>query len=272
VRLKLIAIAILLSLLLPMAKGEINGVVVTEHYITVVQEEYGKLTVSESMVFNNSGYEVVGRAVAWIPIDGVIEYSTGRYERDGNYVYWMVELPPGESIRMDLNYVVSSPAQGIVHKKVLFEKELQYHTNTLILTAVTKKGVEATTTDMRVMSPSTYDEGENVNIAHFVDTDMHPQKISIVMEWASREIIPYVGVAVVAAVLIALPLLKGGYIKKEDVKELETGREALLSVLSQLEDDYKAGKISEEEYQEIKSEYEEKVIKIMKKLDKMKGR
>ncbi len=56
---------------------------------------------------------------------------------------------------------------------------------------------------------------------------------------------------------------------KENIKELKIKKDALISTLKQIEDDYKAGAITKGEYQELKSEYEDSAIKIMRRLDEV---
>lgn len=281
-KLKYIAILLSLSLMLVAVAGAdyaspsmmAGEIVVTEHHITVIQED-GRLTVSESMVFNNTGDGIFeGKVIARIPGNARVEFATGHHYVHGGedaHVCWSLVLPPGESTGMEVVYTVTPPVSGRIWKNSIFEKELQYHTNMLILTVMTKKDVVASTPDLRVMQESRYDEARGMSVALFVGVNMRPQGVELVMKWTEVfEVATYVGGIALVMVLVALPILKSRGIKKEGREELEHRKEALLSTLNQIEDDHRAGEISEVEYRELKSEYENQVIKIMKKLDEIK--
>lgn len=255
-----------------MAAGEI---VVMEHDIEVRQEG-GILIISESMLFNNTGDGVFeGKVITRIPGNARVESATGQFHvhgGEGAHVCWSLVLSPGESARMGLVYTVTPHVSGLIWKNSIFEKELQYPTGRLILVAITERDVVASTAGLTTMQESEYDETLGMNVALFVGANMPPQRVRLAMEWTEvSTAAQYAGVIALVMVLIALPILKikSRGIKKEGREELEYRKKALLSTLNQIEDDHQAGEISEVEYQELKSEYEKNVIKIMKKLDKI---
>ena len=253
-----------------MAAGEI---VVMEHDIEVRQEG-GVLIISESMLFSNVGDEVFeGKVIARIPSDARVKSATGHYHvhgGEGAHVCWSLVLLPGESVRVGLVYTVMPQVSGFIWKNSIFEKELQYPTGRLILTVMTEKDVMASTADLMVMQESGYDEAVGMNVALFVGVNMPPQMVELVMKWTEvYTAAKYAGGIALVMMLIALPILKNRGIKKEGREELEYRKEALLSTLNQIENDHRAGEISEVEYRELKSEYENQVIKIMKKLDEI---
>lgn len=251
-----------------------DGIVVTEHRIMVIQGGE-RLTVSESVMFNNTGDGVFeGKVQVRIPGDACFEFATGQYHVRGGedaHVYWSLVLYPGESALVGLVYGVTPQVSGLIWKTSIFEIELQYLTDKLILTAITEKDVMASAAGLMVIQESRYNETVSMNEALFVGVNMAPQRVELAIEWtkASTATAKYVGGIALVMVLIALPILKSRGIKKEGREELEYRNEALLSTLNQIEDDHRAGETPEVEYRELKSEYENQVIKIMKKLDEI---
>ncbi|MCK4937897.1 MAG: hypothetical protein KAR85_04770 [Methanosarcinales archaeon] len=64
-----------------------------------------------------------------------------------------------------------------------------------------------------------------------------------------------------------VPALNEEDIKSFDIDELKSAKSALLKVLSELDEDYADGALSEEEYNSIRDKYKQKVIGIMKQID-----
>ncbi len=281
-KLKYIAVLLPLSLILmavagaydaPIGMAVADNVVVMEHDI-IVEQEGDVLVISESMLFNNTGDGVFeGKVIARIPANAIVESATEHYYFHGGedaHVYWPLVLSPNESVRMELVYTTMPPVSGTIWKNFIFEKELEHLTGRLILRVISEKDVVATTVDLMTMKESTYNETMGMNVALFVGVDMPPQRVGLLMKWTEIfTLAKYVGGAALVVALIAFPILKSRGIKKEGHEELEYRKEALLSTLNQIENDHRAGEISEVGYRELKSEYEEKIIQIMKKLDKI---
>jgi hypothetical protein len=55
------------------------------------------------------------------------------------------------------------------------------------------------------------------------------------------------------------------------LKELRESRDALLNAIKDIEFDYEIGKLSEEDFNEMKSKYRWKTIELMKSIDRLEG-
>ena len=64
-----------------------------------------------------------------------------------------------------------------------------------------------------------------------------------------------------------VPALNEEDVKSFDIDELKSAKKALLKVLTELDEDYVDGALSEEEYNSIRDKYKQKAIGIMKQID-----
>lgn len=59
-----------------------------------------------------------------------------------------------------------------------------------------------------------------------------------------------------------------GDMRVNDYQRLLSRRDMIYSAIKDLEFDYKTGKLSEEDYEELKSQYESEAVEILEKIDK----
>lgn len=78
---------------------------------------------------------------------------------------------------------------------------------------------------------------------------------------------------------IAYPLIKGSSSEEDEelpqdpyLQELVSKKEAAYSALKELEFDYGTGKLSEEDYQELRDQYKAKAVSILKEIDEAEAR
>lgn len=65
----------------------------------------------------------------------------------------------------------------------------------------------------------------------------------------------------------AVPVLDSEDLERFDLDELKSAKKALLKVLTELDEDYAGGTLSDEEYHSIRAKYKQKAIEIMKLID-----
>ncbi len=285
---------VLLLLLSAIVAAQSENIIVSEYSIMVHRVDE-RAIVSESMMFSNVGDDVFfGELVAALPsgahnimvtmpIDDAGNLTAVQYTRQGDNIYWISEIKPNETVQIEIRYQSDVQTSGVLQKSTIIEKELKYYTGNLLLVIITKTKADVSASPLVAMSPTTYNEEFDAYVSYFLGSNIMPQKIVLTFtepEVVSREGILLAGVICIVAALIAVPVLKGKKIKfkeiklfkKEDVKTLEKKKGALLTVLNDLDRDYKAKKINKAEYQDLKSKYEKEAIRVMKKLDKIKGR
>jgi len=287
---KLIFSFFVLLLLLPaIVAAQSENIIVSEHSIMVHQ--IGKrATFRESMMFSNVGDDVfVGELVAALPsgarnimvsmpTDDAGNLTAVPYFQSGDNVYWDSKIYPHETIQINVDYQSDVQPSGILQKQIAIEKELRYYTQVLSVVVITTTEADVTAPPLITMGPRTHNEEFDAYITYLSGSNIMPQKIVLTLaepDVVSSEVILLAGVLCIVAALIAVPVLKGREIKlfkKEDAKTLEKKKVALLTVLNELDKDYKAKKINMVEYQDLKLEYEKEAIRVMKKLDKIKER
>ncbi len=290
---KLILFFVLLLLLPAIATAQSENIIVSEHSIMVHQVDK-RARIYEEVAFSNFGDDVfVGELVAALPsgaynimvtmpIDDAGNLTRINYVQQGDNIYWDSKIDPNETIQINVEYQSDVQTSGVLQKSTIIEKELKYYTGGLSVVVIATTEMDIAAPPLTAMSTS-YNEEFDVYVSYLWGANLMPQKILLTLtgpEVVSREGILLAGVLCIVAALIAVPVLKGKEIKfkdiklfkKEDAKTLEKKKAALLTVLNDLDKDYKAKKISKAEYQDLKSEYEKEAIGVMKKLDKIKER
>jgi len=289
----ILSFLVLLSLLPAIATAQSENIIVGEHSIMVHLVDQ-RARFYESMAFYNFGDDVFfGELVAALPsgaynivvtmpIDDAGNLTAVPYVQRGDKVYWDSEIDPNETIQINVEYQSDVQTSGILQKSTTIEKELRYYTGALFVVVITTTEADVTAPPLVAMGPSIYNEEFDAYVAYLSGSNIMPQRILLTMkgpEVLSRESILLAGVICIVAALIAVPVLKGREIgfreiklfKREDAGTLEKKKKALLTVLNELERDYRAKKINKADYQDLKSKYEKEAIRIMKKLDKMKS-
>lgn len=255
-----------------------RAVVVEEHIIAIdASADPNMLFIYETLRFNDAG-----EITAWIPDDASIHgvyvmveggYTNIDFRRDGNLIYW--SAPQGGSFR--LQYSTSGAPAGILRKNVVFEKMLLNPANSMLLMVKTEKGKEVTS------SLEFYNaEEQNGDVVWLFIGHEISGSVSASITWGPsyEGLFGYFGVAMVILLALAYPILRGrvSEIKKferraglrKTPETLKTERQALLSILRELEDDYENGKLQSEQYIELKAEYKEKVMELSRRLDEYK--
>ncbi|MDI6888569.1 MAG: hypothetical protein QMC78_02585 [Methanocellales archaeon] len=290
---KLILPFFVLLLLLPaVVTAQPENIIISEHTIMVHQVDK-RARVYESMAFSNIGGDAFfGELVAALPsgarnimvtmpIDDAGNLTVVPYVQRGDNIYWDSKIDPHETVQINVAYQPDVQTSGVLQKSTTVEKELRYYTQLLSVVVITTTKADVTAPPLVAMGPSIYNEEFDAYVAYLSGSSIMPQKIVLTIkgpEMVSYDAILLAGVICIVAALIAVQVLRSKEIKfkeiklfeREDAKTLEKKKTALLTVLNELERDYKAKKINKAEYQDLKSKYEKEAIRIMKKLDRIK--
>lgn len=264
-----------------------HEIVAIQHVVEFTQEGKGSestMQVREAIAMRNLDNEpYAGQMRAWVPSDAEVmavvdvrmhETKQGTmmdYQRSGNDLTWNVTDPLG----------LDNVTMVIVQYRVPFgtyEKHLKYPTGTLYLRSRTQDvtiqpGGEFTQTE------STTEQGQTVQTWEWQNPRKSSFTVRMSVEQSPASYLPYVGVGLIVVGLVAYPLLRqrlpairefeSRILPSKDPESLKAEKEAILDVLAELEDDYEAGHLDEEEYEALRERYQQKAKDIMKKIDKL---
>jgi len=259
---------IALIVLYPSVSANDSDIIVDQELVTVSIANKG-LQVDEIIKVTNNGTENATSLRFWIQQDTqgtpkIIELQSGieliplitGYIRTCNLSAANLTIEPHASITIELTYYLPSNEQNFV-------KSLLY--NTTFFSVTYKEG----NNELNLF------QGKNLLYSSDVNNDMQirlykpteaPLNITII-------VIVFVIVIIVIALLLMLLRKKRSKTKKsvvESEETLTTKKTLLLSLLKDLEKQYRGKAVSDETYNKIKDEYKQQAVDTMKKLDDLK--
>jgi hypothetical protein len=255
---------LVLTTLYPSVCANDTGVIVDQELIKISLTNTG-LQVDESVKVTNKGTENVTSLRFWIQQDildavKITEMQSGKTLnpvitgniRTCNLSEANLSLPPETSMTLQLTYHLPSSAQ-------IFIQTLLYDTS---LFSVTYEDRDLFHGEHLLYG----DDANNAIQIRLYNPTEAPLNITMI-------IIVFLVVIIVLAGLLFLLKKQRSKTKKavvESEETLTTKKSLLLSLLKDLEKQYRAKSISDETYTKIKDEYKQDAVEVMKKLDDLK--
>ncbi len=254
------------AVLLPAVHAQDAGVVVDQQTVTVTLTDQG-LLVSEDIRVTNNALENATQLRFWLQQDAqdititagtsntnLIPFTvTSGYVRTCNLSTANLSLAPSTSLAVHLTYGLSSSVQTYEHT-LLYDTTLasvSYNGQTLYQGEHLVARSDGTSTlQIRLFKPTEAPLSMTVIIALFV-----------------------IVVAVLGILLFVLQRQRSKSKKStlgESEETLSTKKTLLLSLLKDLEKQYRAKDISDETYTKLKDEYKQQAVDAMKRLDDLK--
>jgi len=259
--LSLLAVTALFS---SMASASDAGVIVDQQLVTISVTNTG-LQVEETVKVTNKGMENVTSLRFWIQQDildavRITEIQSGKdlvplimgNIRTCNLTAANLSIAPDTSMNLQVTYHLPSTSQSFI-------QTLLYNTTLFTVTYTDRNLFQG---EHLLYSP----DMNNAILIRLYNPTEAPLNITMI-------IIVFVIVIVVLAVLLLLLKRQRSKTKKtiaESEETLSTKKTLLLSLLKDLEKQYRAKSISDETYTKIKDEYKQAAVSVMKKLDDLK--
>jgi hypothetical protein len=260
-----IVLIALMILILPHFSVSANdvGAIVDEQRVTISLTNTG-LQVDEEIKVTNTGTENISSLQFWIQQN--IQNAVKIAERDSgkelvplitgnirtcNLSAANLSMIPDKSLTFQLTYYLPTNTQ-------YFIKTLKYNT--------TKFSVRYEDNDLFLATQLYSSQGNNEIQIRLYNPTEAPLNITMI-------VIIFVVVIIILAVLLLLLKRQRSKAKKtiaESEETLTTKKTLLLSLLKDLEKQYRAQSISDETYNKIKDEYKQQTVDAMKKLDDLK--
>jgi len=256
---------ILGAVFLPAVRAGDTGVVVDQQLVTITLTDKG-LLVSEDIKVTNSALENTTLLRFWLQQNAqdititagasntnLIPFTvTSGYVRTCNLSTANLTILPATSLSVHLTYDLSSSAET-------FEQTLLYDTT---LCTVSYNGQTLYQGEHLVART----DGTTLQIRLFKPTEA-PLSMTVI-------IVIFVIVVAVLGILLFILQRQRSKAKKgtlgESEETLATKKTLLLSLLKDLEKQYRAKSISDETYTKLKDEYKQQAVDAMKRLDDMK--
>jgi hypothetical protein len=257
---------LLCGMLLPIVQAGDTGVVVDQQLVTITLTDKG-LFVTEDIKAANNAQENTTLLRFWLQQDAqdiaitagpssvdLIAYTlTSGNVRTCNLSAANLTIPPGTSLTLRLTYGLSSSAET-------FEQTLLYDTTLFTVSYNDQTLYQGEHLVARSDATST------LQIRLFKPTEA-PLSMTVI-------IILFVLVVAVLGILLFILQRKRTRTKKttlgESEETLSTKKTLLLSLLKDLEKQYRAKSISDETYTKLKDEYKQQAVDAMKRLDDVK--
>jgi hypothetical protein len=241
-----------------------SGVIVDQDIVTISLANKG-LQVDEAIKVSNKGTENVTSLRFWIQQNiqesvTITELQSGKELipiitgniRACNLSAANLSMAPGESLILQVTYYLASNEQNFI-------KTLLYDTTLLSVTYEDQGLFQGE----HLLYGS--DVSNVIQIRLYKPTEA-PLNITVI-------VVAFIVVIIVLAVLLFLLKRKRSRSKKavtESEETLTIQKALLLSLLKDLEKQYRAQSISDETYNKIKDEYKQQAVHVMKKLDDLK--
>ena len=263
---KKISVILLLSILAtaalyPSVRANDAGIIVDEQLVTISVTNTG-LQVEETVKVTNKGTENVTSLQFWIQQDildavRITEVQSGKdlvplitgNIRACNLTAANLSIPPQASMNLQVTYHLPSTAQNFIQTWL-------YDTTSFSVTYEDRNLFQGE----HLLFNS--DANNAIQIRLYNPTEA-PLNITMI-------IIVFVVVIIVLALLLLILKRQRSKTKKtiaESEETLSTKKTLLLSLLKDLEKQYRAKSISDETYTKIKDEYKQDAVDVMKKLD-----
>ena len=242
------------------------------HHI-IINPQGGYLQVMEVAFFRNTGDKVIINGTKlrmylpreFMKFQSDIMSCCVEIKEWGFVFNLMANLFPGQAYRVTYNYEI--PVSG---DEYYFEVEIPYSTSYLLIAV--KAGYEISnprnlnyvgTIDVQQGSYSIY---EAYNLTPGAKVGLTIKGVGASNLWVLSALVAVTSVSVVTLSLWSI------FRKKPSLEELERQKEELLALMEELENRYKNGEIEDEEYLRLRIKYKKKVIKLLKRIDRMKSR
>ena len=252
-----------LFLLFPCVSANDTGVVVDQDIVTISLSNTG-LQVDETIKVSNKGTENVSSLQFWIQniqeAVKITELQSGKdlvplitgNIRTCNLSAVNLSMTPNDSLTLQVTYDLPTTAQNFI-------KTLLYNTTFF---SVTYEDHDLFQAEHLLYSS---EENNAIQVRLYNPTEA-PLNIATI-------VIIFVIAVIILAVLLILLKKQRSKTKKaiaESEETLTTKKTLLLSLLKDLEKQYRAHSISDETYSKIKDEYKQHTVDVMKKLDDLK--
>ena len=197
--------------------------------------------------------------------------SSNFQEFDDRIVFNLPEpIIPGQEYEMYVEYHVNFDS-----KEEIFEKETSYSTDSIGFFVEDVGGVRAE--PIKGVGPVRSEIINNLNYQVLEGTNVEPNTAlsiklsslpSAMSKWFNALwIVPLI--AIVTLIFIQ-PLIKYGLKGKNEEDRLKEEKDKLFLKIKKVEEKFKAGDISKNEYERIKSKHKEKIIGLIEEMDNLK--
>jgi hypothetical protein len=246
-------------------------------------EEQNRIGVHETLIFKNIGdKKFSGTLRTWVP-DGLEGLKVGKLAmmmggsvmpmnaiQNGNIISWndTIQLNDPLPPMYVVEYVLSAEPEGTLSKSKYYSKKLVYPTliNKVPLSFVLKvtKGSGETITLKDELGSSISSSGnpmdEDNSVLYTWETP-HFKEIKIELSKSAIDV-SQIGIYLIIGMLIVL-VLAYPVVRKKSPKlmEFEEEKSELVAKLEELEKEYASGNMMDEEYEELRNSYQEKLKK-----------
>lgn len=245
--------------------------IVTSFHKMALRVRDNKMILVEVLIYKNGGTQVyngtlrVNLPMGYQNLNTSIMGCCMKETKEGFVVTNLMEpIKPNHLYQISLSYTLSPTSD-----EYEFVKRAVYPTSTLML-LVEKEKVTPKSFSNLINGSGLEFEGKYYNL--FTASNLSENEtVSLTLSgFATAQGLTtmWIGAALISAVVVAL-----GFVsirsKGPTKEDLLAKKEAIFSVLDQLERDLKEGKIGEEEYEELRAKYREEGVKITRKIEEI---
>lgn len=250
---------LIIPILCPIVSGDDLGIIIEQYNINLSNSDNG-LIVEENIQFKNNGIENATLVKLWIQQGNkdvriltvesginLIPIITDRI-RECNLSKYNLTLGPGDTLELVLTYILQTNTEN-------FEKTIPYDTTSLTIIF----------NDEQLYQVQKVQSGSSFSLLLYKPTEA-PLSITYIVI-----IFILVVILITSTLLLLRKQRKRVKTVLVDSKEiLTTKKSLLLSLLKELEKQYRAKTISDDTYNKLKNEYKQQAVFVMKKLEDLK--
>ncbi len=252
------------------ATQNVDDIAVTFHHL-ILQPKENMIKVTEIIVFKNAGNKAYNGNELGIRLPAQYKnlqtsiMSCCLTQIEEGFIFDpMQPIKPNESYQVDFSYELI--AQNSDYE---FERGLNYHTHFLTV-LIEKDGVSSKEANNLIKKEDlTF---ENKQYSAFESSNLNKdENIALVLSGFTSEETKkwiWVGESLILLVIVIIGVFSLKF-KSASEEDLTAKKEAAFVVLEELEKDYNEGKISDEDYEGLKSKYEAEAMRILKKIEKL---
>lgn len=253
------ALSIIIIILLSTPTVNAQNLDAINHEITITTEDDDNLGINESIILQSNINESINTLDFWIQngANNIVFLVNGNLftyindETKYSINISTLEIKIGDQITVEINYILDKNTKN-------FEKKLLQNTNSITITYDNKILYSALKSAV----------GIQLTIPIYKTVEM-PEESPFIY---------YIIIAVLLIVILIIFIYSLRLRKTPKVKEiistteelLTTKKSLLMSLLKDLEKQYRAKEISDDTYHKIKEQYKQETVETMKKLDDMK--
>jgi uncharacterized membrane protein len=251
-------------------KGDSTISIPVHHIIIAPQGSY--IQVMEVVFFKNIGDKVVinGTEIKMFLPEEYIKFNSDVMScclenTDWGFIFKLMDnLLPGEAYRITYTYEIPVSSDDYY-----FEIPVSYFTE-YVLIAI-KEGYEINELlNLVYKGQISVEDGNYVLYEGYnITKDM---KVGLLIKGVGGGNIWVLSVIIlVTSVSIVTLSFWSVFKRKPSLEELEKEKDELMGIMGELENKFKNGELDEEEYLRLRIKYKRKIIKLMKKIDRLKG-